>query len=156
MMYRIKDSRRILVVLLVLVMSMTGCGSIRLIAPYDQKIDDGVTDLQKETAKFLTGIERQGGSTPTDYKNHTKFYDDCKVSLSVLIVRAGALTDNSLTVKQLGILRQQFQDLEASDQKMGIPQAAVPDYEKAFNRTFKAILTLEVAKKEPKAEGDGQ
>ncbi|HME42377.1 MAG TPA: hypothetical protein VKF36_04760 [Syntrophorhabdales bacterium] len=155
-MHKIRDSRRILVVLLVLVMSMTGCGSIRLIAPYDQKIDDGVTDLQKATAEFFTGIERQGGSTPTDYQNHTRFYDYCKVSLSGLIVRAGALSANSLTLQQLEILRQQFQDLEADDQKMGIPQAAVPQYEKAFNRTFTAILTLEVAKKERKTEGAGE
>jgi len=155
-MHRIKEARRILIILLLLMMSTTGCGSIRLIASYDQKIDDGVTDLQKATAEFLTGIERQGGSTPADYKDHTKFYDDCKVSLSGLIVRAGALTGNNLTLQQLEILRQQFQDLEASDQKMGIPQAAVPQYEKAFNRTFTAILTLEVAKKEPKHEGAGE
>jgi hypothetical protein len=155
-MHRVRDSRRVLIVLLMLVVSLSGCGSIRLIAPYDQKIDDGVTNLQKATAEFLTGIERRGGSTPTDYKDHMKFYDECKVSLSGLIVRADALTGNSLTAKQLEILRQQFQNLEADDRKMGIPQAAVPQYEKAFNRTFTAILTLEVAKKERKTEEAGE
>ena len=70
-----------------LVIGMIGC-SIQLIAPYDQKIDDGITNLQKMTAEFLTKIDRQGGSTPEDYKNHTKFYDDARVALSSILVRA--------------------------------------------------------------------
>lgn len=145
-----------LVALLILAISVSGCGPIQLIAPYDQKIDDSVTSLQKKTAEFLTTIERQGGSGPEDYKNDTKFYDDAKVALSGLSVRAGALASNSLTVQELEILHQQFQKLETDHRKMGIPQAAVPQYEEAFNRTFTAILTLEVAKKEPKAEGAGK
>ena len=43
-------------------MGALGCGSVTVIAPYDQKIDDGVTNLQKSTAEFFTKIERQGGS----------------------------------------------------------------------------------------------
>jgi hypothetical protein len=137
----------IIAVSFVLAIGILGCSSIRLIAPYDQKIDDGVTNLQKMTAEFLTKIERQGGSKPEDYKNHAKFYDDARVTLSGILVRASAVTNNTLTVRQLEILRQQFQKLEEDDQKIGIEQAAVPQLESAFNRTFTAILTLEVAKK---------
>jgi len=132
------------------VIGIAGCISIQLIAPYDQKTDDGVTNLQKVTAEFFTKIERQGGSLPDDYKNHSKFYDDSKIALSVLLVRASAISNNIKTVKELESLSQQFKKLEEDHKKFGIPQAAVPQLEFAFNRTFRAILTLEVAKKEPK------
>jgi hypothetical protein len=55
-----------------------------------------------------------------------------------------------LTTHMLETLHQQFQKLEEDHQKIGLEQAAVPQLESAFNRTFTAILTLEVAKKEPK------
>ena len=126
-----------------------GCGPVTLIAPYYQKIDDGVTNLQKSTAEFFTKIERQGGSNREDYKNHTKFYDDAKVTLSGLSVRANAFTNNNLTTAQLVVLNEQFSDLEQTHMKIGISKEAVPEYEKAFNRTFTAILTLEIAKKGP-------
>jgi hypothetical protein len=141
----------IIAVTFVLAMSILGCSPIQLIAPYDQKIDDSVTQLQQMTAEFLTKIERQGSSNPEDYKNHAKFYDDAKVALSGILVRATAVTNNTLTVQQLEILRQQFQKLEEEHQKIGIQQAAISELESAFNQTFTAILTLEVAKKQPKA-----
>jgi hypothetical protein len=70
----------IIAVSFVLAIGIFGCSSIQLIAPYDQKIDDSVTNLQKMTAEFLTKIERQGGSKPDDYKNHAKFYDDARIA----------------------------------------------------------------------------
>ena len=141
---------------LLLLIGVLGCAPIQLIAPYDQKTDESVTNLQKMTAQFFTQIERQKGSTPEDYRNHTKFYDDARVMLSGILVRAQALTKNTMTVKQIEILQQQFQKLEQDHKTIGISQAAVPQLEKAFNRTFTAILTLEVAKKELKQEGAGQ
>lgn len=142
----------ILATWLLLMIGAAGCAPIQLIAPYDQKTDEGVTDLQKMTAQFFTRIERQGGSSADDYKNQTKFYDDARVMLSGIFVRAEALPKNTLTVQQIEILQQQFQKLEQDHKTMGISQAMVPQLEKAFNRTFTAILTLEVAKKEPKQE----
>jgi hypothetical protein len=142
----------LIVTWLIAAIGLAGCAPIQLIAPYDQKTDEGVTNLQKATAEFLTRIERQGGSTPEDFRNQTKFYDDVRVMLSVILVRAEALPKNTLTVQQIEILQQQFQKLEQDHKSMGISQAAVPQLERAFNRTFTAILTLELAKKEPKQE----
>ena len=135
---------------------LVGCGSIRLIAPYDQRTDDAVTNLQKSTADFFVRVERQGGSSAQDYKNQTKFYDDAKVMLSGILVRANAISNNEKTVQQLEILKQQYQQLEQQNKTIGISQSAIPQLESAFNRTFTAILTLEVAKKEPKAEEAGK
>ena len=51
------------------------------------------------------------------------------------------------------VLSEQFRDLEQTHMKIGISSAAVPEYENAFNRTFIAILTLEIAKKGPVSRG---
>jgi hypothetical protein len=149
-MYRPREfAATLLAVGFLLLMGAFGCGPVTLIAPYDQKIDDDVTNLQKSTAEFFTKIERQGGSTREDYKNYTKFYDDAKVTLSGLSVRANAFTNNKLTTAQLEVLSEQFRLLEETHMKIGVSREAVPEYEKAFNRTFTAILTLEIAKKGP-------
>jgi hypothetical protein len=141
---------------LIFMISVCGCSSITLMAPYEQKIDEGVTSLQKMTAEFFTRVERQGGSRPEDYKNHTKFYDDAKVAVSGLVVRAGAVARNKQTLGQLEVLRQQFKKLEEDHQRIGIPLPAIDPYQTAFNRTFTAILTLEAAKKKPDSGGAGQ
>ena len=146
-----QDQCFIIAISLILTISVFGCSSIQWIAPYDHKIDESVTNLQKMTAQFFTKIERHGGSEPEDYKNQTTFYDDARVALSGILVRAGAVSNNRLTLEQLEILHKQFRKLEEDHQKSGIPKAAVPQLEEAFNRTFRAILTLEVAKKEPKS-----
>ena len=149
-MYRPREfAATLLAVAFLLSVGALGCGPVTLIAPYDQRIDEGVTNLQKSTAEFFTKIERQGGSNREDYKNHTKFYDDAKVTLSGLSVRANAFTNNKLTTEQLEVLSEQFRLLEETHMKIGVSKAAVPEYEKAFNRTFTAILTLEIAKKGP-------
>src|SRR5262245_63401043 len=108
----------LLAVAFFLSMGALGCGPVTLIAPYDQKIDDGVTNLQKSTAEFFTKIERQGGSKPEDYNNYTKFYDGAKVTLSGLSVRASAFTNNKLTTEQLAVLSEQFRDLEQTHMKI--------------------------------------
>ena len=148
-MHRLREFAATLLVVAFLLSMALGCGSVTLIAPYDQRIDDGVTSLQKSTAEFFTKVQRQGGSNPGDYKNHTKFYDDAKVTLSGLSVRANAFTNNNFTTAQLVVLSEQFRDLEQTHMKIGISREAVPEYENAFNRTFTAILTLEIAKKGP-------
>ena len=64
-MYRPREfAATLLAVAFLLSVGALGCGPVTLIAPYDQRIDEGVTNLQKSTAEFFTKIERQGGSKP--------------------------------------------------------------------------------------------
>jgi hypothetical protein len=142
--------RALLAASTVLALHLAGCSPVSLIAPYDPKIDDGVTALQQMTAQFFIHIDRQEGSTPQEYPTHRIFYDAARLAISGLLLRASAVPTNTLTTQQFEILRQQFQHLEQEDQRSGIPHAAVPQFEAAFNRTFRAILTLEAAKKDPK------
>jgi len=133
-------------ILLAFVISATGC-TVQLIAPYDQKIDDGVTNLQKTTSEFLTKIERQNGSKTDDYKNHVNFYDNTKVVLSGIKVRASAIATNSQTIGQLDNLQKLFNNLEEFHKTTGISVVVAIEQQSTFDQAFRAILTLEEAKK---------
>ena len=83
------------------IMIFASCASIQLIAPYDERIEKGTTELQKNTTTFFVKVERQGGSDINDYKNHIEFYDNSKVATKSLLIRAGATAQNKKTEKQM-------------------------------------------------------
>jgi hypothetical protein len=132
-----------------LALTLTSCASVELIAPYDATIDQDITALQTSTLTFLTTIASSGGSSKADAtsSSHTKFYNDSQVALSVLETRAYAISDNQITYQMLTKLGQQFDALKKQDQTSGISTLVAQNSAKAFNETFQALLTLEVAKK---------
>jgi len=132
--------------LLIIGLAVSGCMSVRLIADYDQKIDEGVTALQKKTEGFLVKLERTCKTTAGAYAQHVSFYDDAKVDLSALQVRADALALNKLTAEQLKLLRDSFGRMEAQHQQ-GFTPIVVTKTRELLNTHFTAILKLEVAKK---------
>ena len=132
--------------LVLLGLAASGCMSVKLIADYDQKIDEGVTALQKKTEAFLVKLERTCQAPEGAYAQHVGFYDDLKVELSSLQVRADAIALNKLTSQQLDLLRDSFDKMEAQHKK-GFTPILVAETRKPLNTIFTAILKLEVAKK---------
>jgi hypothetical protein len=124
-------------------MTCDGCTSVQLVADYNKKIDDGVTDLQKKTDTLLVKLERQ----PEPYSKHTGFYDDAKVQLSLLKTRADAIALNSLTSSQIDLLKSSFTEMEANDKKGNLDRDTIPGVQDALDRQFTSILKLEEAKK---------
>lgn len=137
------------------VLILAACAPIQLIAPYDERIDNGVTELQKSTTTFFVKIERQKGSDKNDYQNHVKFYDESKVSTKSLLIRAGATAQNEKTEGQIDLLMQKYNKLEEQHKKFGLKIDTIPTLESSFNQIFRSILTLEVAKKELKEKKKG-
>lgn len=131
--------------LLIIGLAVSEC-TVRLIADYDQKIDDGVTRLQKKTEAFLIKLERTCQTPEGAYSQHVSFYDDAKVELSALQVRADAIALNELTSKQLKLLQDSFKKMEEQHKK-GFTPIVVIKTRNLLNSHFTAILKLEVAKK---------
>ena len=131
--------------MLIVGLTVSGC-SIRLIADYDQKIDDGVTALQKKTEAFLIKLERTCQKPEGEYSNHISFYDEAKVELSALQVRADAIALNKLTSEQLEALRNSYDKME-EQHKLGFTPIVVAKTRDILNTHFTAILKLEVGKK---------
>jgi hypothetical protein len=146
-MKRIRYKRFLTLCLCMLIIGLTvsGC-AIRLIADYDQKIDDGVTALQKKTEAFLIKLERTCQKPEGEYSNHISFYDEAKVELSALQVRADAVALNELTSVELKDLQDSFEKME-EQHKLGFTPIVVAETRKILNSHFTAILMLEVRKK---------
>lgn len=139
-----------------LIMILASCASVQLIAPYDERIEKGITDLQKNTTTFFVKVERQGGSDINDYKNHIEFYDHSKVATKSLLIRVGATAQNKKTEEQILLLIQKFELLEKQHKNAGLTPNTIPTLESSFDQIFRSILTLEVAKREPHGKKKGE
>ena len=130
---------------LIIGLAASGC-TVRFIADYDKKIDDGITGLQKKTEAFLIKLERTCQTPEGTYTQHVTFYDEAKVELSALQVRADATALNELTSNQLKLLKDSFKRMEEQHKK-GFTPIVVIKTRNLLNTHFTAILKLEVAKK---------
>ena len=135
-------------ILSLVLVAAIGC-SIRLISEYDKKIDDGVTELQKKTEAFLIKMERIAETPEGAYTKHIGFYDEVKVDLSLLKVRADAIAQNDLTSKQISLLQDSFKSLEEQHKK-GLKAVMIESIRQSLNTQFTAILKLEVSKERKK------
>ena len=125
-------------------------GCVSFMAPYDEKIDEQATALQREIS---TEIETLSVSENPDclYPKHVGFYVQAKVDVSALAVRAQAHDLNSQTIRQIEDLNGALNDMEAlhrlatkADRCM--KPAEFSDIRRGFDQITGAIIKLELAK----------
>lgn len=131
---------------LILILTLAGCASIRLISEYDRETDVAVTAFQKKMERFLISLERNIGKEKAEYKNNAGFYDGIKVDLSAIRVRVAAIPKNEITIQQIDLLIENVNNLERIH-KLGMTHEDIPPLRTAFNESCTAILKLELAKK---------
>lgn len=127
-------------------MILFGC-SIKLISSYDETTDKTVTALQKKVESFFVTVESQEGLPGCEYENHKKFYDEVKVEISAMEVRARAIPKNEITIKQIELLKDSLSKLESLHKISCLSKDQIEPLRIAFNSSFTAILKLEFAKK---------
>ncbi len=127
-------------------MAGLGC-QIKLVADYDEITDRSVTALQREFELFFIDVERNLYTPDAAHDNYIGFYDEVRAELSVIRVRAAARPKNEITVEQLDLVAGNVDNLEELH-KLGFdsPEELEP-LRAAFQQSFQAILTLELAKK---------
>ena len=135
---------------LLIAFAVGGCSTIKLVGDYDEQIDKGATQFQKDVETFLVKLEATA-EKPADkvesYDKNKKFYEDSKVALSGLRVRADSMERNSITVKMLDRLSSSISRLEGMHRE-GLAKAEIDQSIRgALNSQFTAILTFELAKK---------
>jgi hypothetical protein len=123
---------------------LTGC-AVAFISSYDESTDKGVSALQTS----IDSLMRQLDQDPVpDYGAVKKNYDTIRVDLGSLRFRNEARPNNTITVKQLDILKGQLDTLENQHKNRTLNQVMVGPAQEALDRTMSAILKLELAKKE--------
>jgi hypothetical protein len=134
----------------VLMLCLSGCASVKLIADYDEQTDVAVSQFQRKTEQFLVLMERNMGTDEASYARNTKFYDESRVDLSAIRVRAAAIPDNEITVQLLALLSENIGNLEKLH-RQGLGANDIPPIRTALNASCTAILKLELAKRRGKS-----
>lgn len=129
-----------------LALLLSGCSSIRLVGDYDAQTDKGITALQKDMEVFFVTLESADGLMAAPYAASKGFYGQTKVAISSLRIRADALERNSLSVRMLDKLQNNFDRL-AADHREGISKRELPLYRGGLNSQFTSLLTFELAKR---------
>ncbi|MCI5159655.1 MAG: hypothetical protein D3906_14755, partial [Candidatus Electrothrix sp. AUS1_2] len=96
--------------------ALGGCASpVKLVGDYDEQLDKGVSQLQKDVETFLVKLE-SSAEKPADkvesYDTNKKVYDDFRVAVSVLRLRADSMERDSFTVRMLDKLYKNLTELE--------------------------------------------
>ncbi len=135
-----------LIVSISIILTITGC-SIKLISDYDEATDKAVTQLQRKVDSFLVDMQRKAGTPGAEYAKNAQFYDETRVDVDAIRVRAQAIPKNDITVEQIKLVQDSLDKLEQLH-KLGFssPEELTP-LRSAFDTSFTAILKLELAKK---------
>lgn len=141
---------------LILVSVLFSSCHVMLISQYDEVTDKTVTQMQKDVSRFFIDIKRKVSSdtlrAKAAYENYIEFYENLKVELSSLSIRASAIPKNEIVADQITILRDNIENLEKLH-KMGFnyEEELIPP-ENAFNSAFTAIIKLQLALKRGETE----
>lgn len=131
---------------LLFVFCLAGCCNIRLVSDYDEQTDKAATAFQRKIEMFFTFLEQNADKPEGKYEQNINFYNEAKVDLSSLRVRAAALPENGITVQQVDLLIDSLNNLEELH-KTGLTREQIPPLRSAFNISCTAILKYELAKK---------
>ena len=131
---------------LAILLALGGC-SLVSISPYDSSADKAITKLHKQTSEFFAVSTTTTDEPDCGYFHHLPFYQNSKVSMSSLLVRARAMADNKLTVSQLELLSSSYENLAQLHRLGCFTPAQVNELWVSFDASFSAILRLELAKK---------
>ena len=128
-----------------ILLALGGC-SLVSISPYDSSADKAITKLHKQTAEFFAEFTK-ADELGCGYSHHLPFYQNSKVFISSLLVRARAMADNHITVSQLELLSSSYAGLTQLHQLGCFTPAQVNELWVSFDASFSAVLKLELAKK---------
>lgn len=121
--------------------------SVKLISNYDETTDKTVTELQKKVEAHLVALEAVEGLPECKYEKHKQFYDEAKVDISAIAVRAAAIPKNEITTEQTILLSNSLESLEKLHKIACLSKDQIVSLRTQFNSSFTAILKLELAKR---------
>lgn len=123
------------------------CSNVRLISDYDEITDNTTNELQEKVSAFFIKMEREIGTDSAKYEYYISFYDNAKVDIEILTVRANAAEKNEIVQKQIKALGMMIRDLEKLHKIGFVSPAQIEPLRQPFNSAFTAIIKLQMALK---------
>jgi len=137
-------------ILLLFSLALTGC-AVTWLSKYDSQTDEMTTALQRAVAVHGETLGEQSAPACL-YDNHRAYYTQEHADVGALELRVAAIPKNEPTkvqVEELKTALNRFESLHKSASASGRCQSPV-ELQPALtgiNQIFRAILTLEIAKK---------
>jgi hypothetical protein len=126
--------------------SIYGCAFL----PYDPQIDQGATELYKDTYVFLLSIEAtQNGTSKFEYYTHQRFYNDVAARLTALKLRAEieSTPKEQELVQAIANLQGAYAALANTDRLKGLNSTTLVEFQNSIDRDFQALLKKEAFQK---------
>ncbi|GAB3661684.1 hypothetical protein GCM10028791_36370 [Echinicola sediminis] len=123
------------------------CTSVRLISEYDPITDEKVTALGEKMSDYFVGLDRRIGTDQANYEHYMDFFDEVKVDLNTLAIRAAAIEKNHIVQEQITELQNMVSNLESLHQLGFVSSEQIVPVRQAFNSAFIAITKLQLALK---------
>lgn len=139
-------------VLLFVAFTLSACSTIELISQYDDETDKNVTALHKDVTTFLTKLGNQTDFATCSHASNIEFYEQARINLTTITVRAQSIPKNDITIEMLGNLGDSIDTLEQlhmikNTGSKCLTKDELAPIQSAFNVSTTSILRLETAKK---------
>lgn len=134
-------------VCLTVMLIASGC-AVKLISGYDEATDKAVTELQQKMETHLATLESVDGLPECTYENHKQFYDQAKMDINAIAVRAAAIPKNSIITKEIALLSSNLDNFEKLHKISCLSTDQITLVRSHFNTSYTAIhKQLEFAKR---------
>jgi len=125
-------------------LALVGC-RVRLMAPYDPVLEQGVTQIATDVSAFLTLAEAVAGTPDSAYRQHIPFYAKTQGALRVLRLGSEKEPNSERVISQLDGIGRNLQRLRERHKASG-DEGLAPDYlqtaRAAFDVQFTSFFTL--------------
>jgi hypothetical protein len=156
MLTALRTTTRLLALSGLLAVSLGAC-TAQLISEYDELTDRRTSEVEEKVEGLLVRLERAGvTSDPADgaFGTFAQDYDEIEVDLRLLETRANCFQQNERTVEQIQGLRASVNALREAHKAKSertppdeLSAQAIAILRQPLEQQFRAILTLELAKK---------
>ena len=129
---------------------MLGCGPIRIISPYDQVIDEGVTKFHTDVTSFVGKMVTLAGKPEGTYESNKGSYSELAAEVGSLRMRAAQTPKNDITVKSLDEIAgnvERLRQLHESGKEQGLSKPLADPALVALTVQCESIIKFEIAKK---------
>ena len=126
--------------------SIYGCAFVL----YDPQIDQGATELYKDTYAFILSIEMRGdGTSKADYYTRQKFYNEAAAQFAALKLRAEieSTPKEQEVVQAITNLQDDYTALANTDRLNGLTSTGLAEFRNKIDSHFQALLKKEAFEK---------